>query len=55
MREIINLNFNWLYSSNFEDEHLKDYANVTKFQKAIYLIILLRHPSIILMKKKLKK
>ncbi len=33
MREIINLNFNWLYSSNFEDEHLKDYANVTKFQK----------------------
>ena len=33
MREMINLNFNWLFSCNFEDEHLKDYTKATGFQK----------------------
>ncbi|MDD3348392.1 MAG: glycoside hydrolase family 2 TIM barrel-domain containing protein [Bacilli bacterium] len=33
MREMINLNFNWFFSCNFEDEHLKDYTNVTGFHK----------------------
>ncbi|MDD3170715.1 MAG: glycoside hydrolase family 2 TIM barrel-domain containing protein [Bacilli bacterium] len=33
MRENINLNFNWLFSDCFQDEHLKDYANITGFEK----------------------
>jgi len=55
MREIINLNFNWLFACNFEDEHLRTIPMLQDFKRSTYLIILLIYHSIILMKKKLKR
>lgn len=32
MREIINLNYNWLFNNEFYDEYIKDYNNVSGFE-----------------------
>lgn len=33
MRQIINLNYNWLFNNEYQDEHIKDYNNLFGFVK----------------------